>query len=406
MATNLSISIVKSAKPKEMEYLLSDGRQGLYLRVLPTGAKSWLYKYKIDGKARKLSLGQFPEIGLADARDKHAAARLLVRKGIDPAEPVSKHVEPDEHLSVKCLSELYIEGSSHLAANTLAETIRTLNKYVLPAIGSRPANSIRRPDAISLVEKYSNTPGQARAIMKISRAMFTFALHREIVDFNPFAQVTAAVPAIKARAKTRALSDEEIQHIWASLLKQKDPRSLATRRALIMILVTAQRPEEVTEMAFGEISIGVSNKIRCKLCRRCGWWTIPWQRLKTREVRQEDQKIYLTPLALQLIDSGASANLVFPNFKGISITRKALSHYVRNHESFGLARWTPHDLRRTAATGLSRLGCSDEIIDAILNHAKKGVIGVYNQNKYEKEKEEWLTIWADHLLTITSNNAP
>ena len=66
-------------------------------------------------------------------------------------------------------------------------------------------------------------------------------------------------------------------------------------------------------------------------------------------------------------------------------------------EYFGLPRWTPHDLRRTAATKMSELGCPDEIIDAILNHAKKGVIGIYNRNKYDKEKQEWLTKWSAHL---------
>jgi integrase len=67
---------------------------------------------------------------------------------------------------------------------------------------------------------------------------------------------------------------------------------------------------------------------------------------------------------------------------------------------FGLPRWTPHDLRRTAATKLSELGCSDEIIDAILNHAKHGVIGIYNRNKYDKEKQEWLVNLSDKLLKL------
>lgn len=68
----------------------------------------------------------------------------------------------------------------------------------------------------------------------------------------------------------------------------------------------------------------------------------------------------------------------------------------------GLPRWTPHDLRRTAATKLSELGCPDEIIDAILNHAKQGVIGVYNRNKYDTEKKEWLSKWSLHLKRLVS----
>jgi len=396
MATNLSISTVKSAKPKDMEYLLSDGRQGLYLRVLPTGAKSWLYKYKIDGKVRKFSLGQFPEIGLAEARDKHAAARLLARKGIDPAEPVSKLTEPDEQLSVKSLSELYIGGSNHLAANTLAETIRTLNKYVLPTIGNRPVKSIRRADAISLIEKYSDTPGQARAVMKIYRAMFTFALHREIVDFNPFAQISVAIPAIKAKSRKRALSEEEIALIWSSITKQSDPRSLATRRALLAILVTLQRPQEVTGMTRKEMENEWTG----------WWWTIPWDRIKTRNESDDDHRVFLSAQALELINSGPPGDAIFANPNGRPIARHALSHYVSDHNSFGIPKWTPHDLRRSAATGLSRIGCPDAIIDAILNHVKQGTIGIYNRHKYDEEKIEWLQKWADYLLRITSGNAP
>jgi integrase len=135
------------------------------------------------------------------------------------------------------------------------------------------------------------------------------------------------------------------------------------------------------------------------------WWTIPAARIKTRNHRQEGHRVYLTPLALRLIgkNTGSSCR-VFPGSSlDAPIQRSALSHMIcdkraggrpagngRKTESMGvylgLPRWTPHDLRRTAATKLSELGCPDEIIDAILNHAKQGVIGVYNRNKYDTEK--------------------
>lgn len=391
----LTIAEVKNAKPQPAEYLLADGRGGLYLRVLPSGAKSWLYRYSLDGKKRKLSLGLYPDTSLAEAREKHAEARQSVRRCVDPAPPPIPKIVP-EQTTVTTLINLYLNGSVHLSKKTLTENKRTLEKYVLPLIGNRPAKEIRRPDAIAIVERYTDTPGQARAVMKIARAMFTWGLHREYVDFNPFAQVIAAVPAIKARSKTRALTDDEIRHVWHALLAEKDPRSLSTRRALLFILVTGQRPEEVSSSTFEEISVGTKNKSRCEICRRCGWWTIPWQRIKTRNRREENHSVYLSALALNIVSSGKTG-AIFPNAKDSCLARHALSHYVDDHKCWGLQKWTPHDLRRTAATGLSRIGCPDEVIDAILNHAKTGIIGVYNQNKYDNEKEFWLTAWSKHL---------
>lgn len=400
----LTIAEVKNAKPRETEYLLADGRGGLYLRVKPSGHRAWIYKYSINGSKKKINLGLYPDVGLADARELHSNARQLVRRGIDPAIPPPPEITV-EQTTVEALIKLYINGSGHLSAKTLAENKRTLEKYVLPIIGQRPAKDIRRPDAIALVERYTDTPGQARAVMKIARAMFTWGLHREYVDFNPFAHVVAAVPVIKARSKTRALDDEEIKHVWKALLAEKDPRSLSTRRALMMILVTGQRPEEVTSSTFDEITVGVKNKSICKICRHCGWWTIPWERIKTRNQRKVNHRVYLPALALEIV-SNDQGGPVYPNARGTALARHALSHYVDDHKCWGLDKWTPHDLRRTAATGLSRIGCPDEVIDAILNHAKKGIIGVYNQNKHDKEKEIWLTAWSEHLKQLIRKAPP
>lgn len=397
----LNVKTVQCAKAKDKEYMLADGRTGLFLRILPTGGKSWIYRYTLpDGRRRKIALGLYPELSLADAREAHSQAKQLVRRGIDPAAPPTLKIVP-EQTTVADLIKLYLSGSGHLSPKTLAENKRTLEKYVEPILGQRPAKEIRRPDAIALVERYTDTPGQARAVMKIARAMFTWALHREYVDFNPFAHVVAAVPAIKARSKSRALSDEEIKHVWQALLAENDPRSLSTRRALMAILVTGQRPEEVTSSTLEEIAVGVKNKPTCKTCRRCGWWTIPWQRIKTRNRREENHRVYLTALALEIV-SDVQGGSIYTNARGTALARHALSHYVNDRKCWGLDKWTPHDLRRTAATGLSRLGCPDEVIDAILNHAKKGIIGVYNQNKYDAEKQKWLTAWSEHLYGLIS----
>jgi integrase len=398
VASNLSIATVKAAKPRETEYLLADGRQGLYLRVLPSGTKSWIYKYKLDDKARKYSLGVFPDLGLADARDAHAAARLIVRKGQDPAEPPPPN--PDE-LTIAKLIETYKKYSKeNKAEKTSSLEGWGLDKYVLPFLGKRLAKEIRRADAIKLIESIGKD-GMAAQILKHARAMFTYALNREYVEYNPFSSIASAVPAIKRSSRSRILEDSEIKHLWAELTNITDPRSLESRRALLLILTTGQRPEEVTGLHSREIQIGV-DKQRCKICRRCGWWTIPWERIKTRSTRKEDHRLFLSPLALRLIGDGAGNIFKGPRDEIKPLQRQALSHYVVDHKQFNLPHWTPHDLRRSCATGLARIGCPDEIIDAILNHAKKGIIGIYNQYKYDKEKENWLIKWSDHLHLISN----
>jgi integrase len=241
--------------------------------------------------------------------------------------------------------------------------------------------------------------GMAGQILKHARAMFTYALNREYVEYNPFSSIASALPAIKPNSRSRVLEDTEIKHLWAQLTSITDPRSLESRRALLLILTTGQRPEEVTGLHNREIQIGV-NKPRCKICRRCGWWIIPWERIKTRSSRKENHSVFLSPLALTIIGENEGHVFKGPKDEKKALRRQALSHFVADHKQFSLPHWTPHDLRRSFGTGLARLGCPDEIIDALLNHAKKGIIGVYNQYKYNNEKKIWLNRWSDHLLSI------
>ncbi len=409
---------LQSIKPPEKEYCIREGH-GFTLRVLTSGVKTFQYIYTLDGKRHRMNLGQYPAVTLAEAREKYREAALLVGKGQDPRNQ-SMSAKPDDLLKIQNLVDSYKAFvEQHLALSTARETWRTLDKYIIPAWKERDAREIRRKDAIDLVEPIAaSAPGQARGVMKIARAMFNYALDRELVEINPFTRLPAAVPSIKPLSTSRTLSDEEIKIVWNTIHSASPPGTDETRRALLLILITAQRPGEVVGMTWSEID---------KL-----WWTIPAERIKTRNHRQESHRVFLAPLALRIIGKNPGySDYVFPGSAAVGtqrnavfrpLTRQALSHMVCDErvggrsagngnktqtmsEYFGLQRWTPHDLRRTAATKLSELGCPDEIIDAILNHAKKGVIGIYNRNKYDKEKQEWLTIWANYLENIVMQKA-
>lgn len=401
---------LQSIKAPEKEYCVREGH-GFTLRVLPSGLKIFQYIYTIKGKRHRLNLGHYPHVTLSEAREKFHAASSQVAKGINPLTPLAE--EPENTQTVSDLIDLYKKFSKqNNEDSTSKETARTLDKYVLPSWKDRNIKEIRRRDAIELIEPLAKTaPGQARGVMKIARAMFNYALDRELVEMNPFTRLPKAVPAVKPASRSRVLTDEEIKAAWDFLHAKNAPGTPECRRAILLVLVTGQRPVEVSGMTWEEIDED--------------WWTISSERIKTRNRRTEDHRVYLSPLAKQLIGENPKvSNYVF---YGSSlkkpILRSAMSHLiceetkggrsdgkgtisVVREKYFGLSRWTPHDLRRTASTKLAELGCLDEYVDAILNHAKDGVIGIYNRYKYEKEKQEWLTKWGDHLKNLVNPSEP
>lgn len=377
---------IKSLKPEAEMYQVREGR-GFAIRVLPSGAKTWYYIYDFGGKRRQLNLGNYPDKSLEAAHDDYRKAVELVKKGIDPmAPPPAPQPEPakKEALTVSGLKALYVKHiKGHLVARSVVQQERTLDKDVVPVIGDLPAAEIRRKDAIALVETVARrAPGQARNVIKTARSMYSFALARELVELNPFAGAGRAVPVTAPKARKRVLSDDEIRKVWASL---KDDE---IGRATLLILTTGQRPGEVTGLHRDEID--------------GRWWTIPPERAKKND---RENRVYLTGLSKSLLALPArDYDHVFPargRGRGIgadgSMRPATLSHNLTDNDYFGLPRWTPHDLRRTMATGLARLGCPDEVIDEVLNHKKKGIISVYNRHRYDREKRRWLILWARHL---------
>lgn len=400
---------LQAIKPPEKEYCIREGH-GFTLRVLPSGVKTFQYIYTLNGKRHRMNLGQYPAVTLAKARDKFREASLLIGKGCNPQELPTIEGGGDV-LTVQGLVDSYkLFVTQHLAESTSHETARTLDKYIVPVWKERDIRGIRRKDVINLIDPIATkTPGQARGIMKIARAMFNYALDRELVDVNPFTRLPVAIPSIKPVSTSRILSDAEIKKVWEIIHSPTPPGTSEVRKALLLVLVTAQRPGEVTGVSWNEIDKK--------------WWTIPPERIKTRNHRKDSHRVFLSPLALKLIGKKTGySDYIFPGPSVVvPLERKALSHMLcvereggkatgngKKTEAlakyFGLPRWTPHDLRRTAATKLSELGCPDEVIDAILNHAKKGVIGIYNRNKYDREKQQWLLKWAEYLKKLVKKS--
>ncbi|ADH86822.1 integrase family protein [Desulfurivibrio alkaliphilus AHT 2] len=374
---------IRNLRPQSKKYYLREAN-GFSVRIMPSGAKTWLFIYTFDGKRKEMNLGHYPAVTLEAARRKYRAAFDLFEQGNDP---VAMHLEKkEERRRTPFLSDLvdeYINKHAMRFKRSWAKDQAILNRDVVPAWGQRKAVDISKRDVILLLEKIVDrgSPGMANNCFQIIRKMFNFAVDREILEISPCTGVKMPAPKM---ARDRVLSEEEIRVLWSGLERAKISHEV--QRAIKLILVTAQRPGEVMGMDFSEIE--------------GRWWTIPADRAKNGKAH----RVYLTDTALELIGEN-TGGFVFPsprhreNPRPIGSNAMTVAHR-RNKDKIPLEDFTPHDLRRTAATFMAEMGTMDEVIDAILNHSKMGVIRVYNQYRYDTEKQATLEAWERRLQRI------
>lgn len=398
---------LKSLEPLDKDYRIREGH-GFAIRVLPSGIKRFEYIYTLNSKRRILHLGNYPSTSLADARQSYHDAAALTSKGKDPQQKPALPSPDPEKMTVKELARVWLgEWSKVNHSPKWHNTLKlTLEKDFLPEFGAKITSNIRRLDAMAILEsKAASAPGQARNLHKALRGMFTYAIERELVDFNPFTEIRPArsIPSMREVKRERHFVDLEIKLLWPRI--NAGGGSESTRRALFLILATGQRPGEVTGMHSNEIQVGIGQE-RCKLCRRCGSWTIPAERRKGN--KGGEQSIFLSALALELI--GTTEGYICPGDDPLlPITENSVAYHVRRAVKgtgklpyYGLPRWTPHDLRRTCGTGVRRLGASRDTMDLILGHSVQGVTGVYDRYDGALEKDLWLTKWAEHLKQLVA----
>jgi integrase len=365
---------IANLKPIVKKFYVRDVREGFALRVMPSGAKTFLYIYTLNGKRKELNLGNYPEVTLATATEKYQEAHIKFNNDVDP-----KYKEPAKELvTFQHFSNLYLaEYSKTHHSISWHKTIKlSLENDVLPYWKDKDIKDIKRVDGIELLERVAKrAPGQAANVHKAARGVLDYALQRGHIEYNVLVGLSKPVPALRPKSRDRVLTEAEIKHVWHSL----DDSPIG--RALKLILVTAQRPGEVSGMHTQEIQGNV--------------WTIPQERA---EKGKGDHIVYLTTTAVNLTKG-------IVDFDGLifDVQRNSLSQFLsRNNKYLDLPRWTPHDLRRTARTFMAKIGIIDEHAEAVIAHCKQGIKQVYNKYDYQEEKKAALIKWEAELLRIIS----
>lgn len=360
--------------------------QGLSLRVAPSGTKTWnlFYTRESDNTKQRVKIGRYPAIGLEGARSKALKAMGAVSEGEDPAE--DKRARRGA-ITVEDLGKLFIDKYAKRHKKTWQEDERILKNEVYPEIGRMKAEAVKRRDILNIIEAKADEGkgAQSNSILAVVRKMFNWAVDSDYLGASPAVGIK---PRGKAVKRDRILSYAEVEKILRSL--PGAALSQHTRSIVTLLFLTGQRSGEVCGMRRSEISLDSAI------------WTIPKERTKNglaHIVPLSEPALSIVEAAIKATDPELADAPLFSKI-GSPIESNAISQAVRLKLQIGGESWTPHDIRRTVATGMAGIGVQPHIVEAVLNHIsgfKAGVAGVYNRQRYEPEKRQALIAWAEKL---------
>ena len=374
---------IASLKPQKGRYEVWDKQRPAFgVRVGESGKKSWFFVYHNNRKARRLTLGRYPQMSLADAGVAYAEARRALEHGNDPgASTVEKHLRLRAMPTIRELGEEYLEKHCRANKRSWYEDERIFQHDVLPIWRFRMASSITRADVNVLLDEIAlRAPIQANRTFAFIRAMFRFAESRDYVPASPCHGVKART---KERTRDRVLEPAEIKDLWQGL--DKPGISQTVRLAVKFLILTAQRTSEVVKGEWAEIDGAV--------------WTLPGAKVKNGK----PHRVPLSPEAMRLMaEIIANAKKyrggdrwLFPSPRGERpIGPKSMDRALRRLRIGGhVPVFRPHDLRRTAASHMTRLGIERLTVHKLLNHSDRSVTAIYDRYDYDEPKRRAVKVW-------------
>lgn len=365
---------------------LSDARcSGLRLVATPQ-KRSWIYRYRLHTRVlHQIKLGEFPRMTLAEAREAWAKQKKIRDNVLDPRLEKKKSIEAEvaksrAAFSVDEMVSDWIEGhATGLARGNEME--RILRREVLPQWKGRNAASIVKRNCVDLFERISKrAPRVAEQMMSAVRGAFALAVKRDRLEMaNP----AAGVGSMQRAAPKIALTDLELKALIPWLGTAGFSNNV--RDAMLLTLLTGCRSGEACAAEWQEVELDT------------GLWTQPGNKTKNRKTHRVMLSSQATGLLLARADK--DTRWVFPSRNNRPLTQKAvgLAQYQLRGECPVKRNWTVHDLRRTALTGLARLGCPRVVQDRIANHVDRSIAATYDLHAYDDEARTWLQKWADHL---------
>ena len=387
---------LNTAKGKDKPYKLADGG-GLFIRVSSAGTKTWCYGFTApSGKRGEITFGQYPELGVADARDLHFAARQKLATGVDPA--AAKKAERDERkraasmddglfkaFSKKFLDEHLGDATEHYQRKMLS----LLERFVYPTMGHKALGDVKPHDVLAIMEKLRGTPPTAEKVRALVKQIYDQAIRSLRVESNP-AGAMKGVIKVPPSKHHRHLSESELGVFWRAVAKQVDgvahPSTIAAAR---IIALTLCRKSEALKAEWGEIDF------------EKGTWTIPAERTKMRKAH----RVFLSHQAAAILEAQyaltGDGRWVFTTSSklGVPLSAATMTSFFKRLEGVP-GDFTPHGLRGTGATILREHGFRRDVVELLLAHTEKGVAGAYHHHELVGERREALQHYADTIEAL------
>ena len=396
-ATHLSDMKVKAAKPKEKDYILTDGN-GLQMRVRSNGSRLWNFNYihPVTKKRVNMGLGTFPEVSLALARKRTVEARELVALGLDPkekrdAERNAKKAAT-EH-TFENISSAWFELKKDSVTQAYAEDIwRSLTLHIFPDLGTTPISTISAPQVINLLRPLE-TKGSLETVKRLTQRLneiMTYGVNSGLIHANPLSGIRSVFKKPKKK-NMAALPPDELKELMVAIANASIKRT--TRCLIEWQLHTMTRPIEAATTRWADIDI--EKKI----------WTIPAERMKKRRTHI----IPLTEQALAILEAikpySGYREYVFP------ADRDPRTHCNSQTANMALKRMgfegrlVSHGMRSMASTILNERRWDPELIEVALAHVDKdGVRSTYNRAEYIELRREMMAWWSEHIQEAATGN--
>ena len=380
MRKALTAKTIDALKPQAKRYEVHDALcPGFSVRVSPQGQKTFNVKYRYGIRQRRLKLGVYPRISLSDARERAMTALREVDDGIDP------HGRRRQlNLRVEAVVEDFIRQYAKPRNRSWREAERILIREFVAMHGQRDIRQVTRADILEMMDRAIERGAayQANRIHSHLRKLFNWCLDRGKIEASPMIGTKAPT---RERARDRVLAPAEVRRLIKACRDEPYPFGPYT----LMLLITAQRRGEVANMRWSEIDL--KDKV----------WKIPGERSKNGK----PHLVPLSPLALTVlrdIPRFEQCDLVFTTTRTTPISG-ITKMVTRLQGASETTNWRLHDLRRTAASEMAKIGVAPHVVEKILNHISgivSGIAAVYNTYGYDAEKRQALTAWAAFIKKL------
>lgn len=390
----LSEVAVRKAKPDAKPYKMADGG-GMYLEVMPNGSKYWRLKYRFAGKEKRLALGVYPDITLAEARGRRDDARKLLANGSDPGavkQSQKRQAKVSAANSFEAIArELHALKSPIWTPHHATDWINTLKREVFPKFGHRPIVEVEAPDVLEIlraIEARGAFEVRGRVLQRV-RAVFAYAIAKGFTRHNPAAELRGALAPRPKVQHFAALSEKELPEFLRALadcqkLARSSPIVFAATRLLAYTFV---RTGEVRGAQWGEFDLDA------------GLWVIPAERMKARAPHTVplSQQAVEVIRALQPLTGHLPTLFPSRNRDGGIISENTVLKVIERIGYKG--RMTGHGFRSIASTYLNNLGTiRPDMIEAQLAHGDKDQVrAAYNRADYMEYRKAMMQFWADTL---------